>query len=304
MQQDQKTDPQGGGGRHLSHRPSQFFPPPLPHFSLFLIMNTPRIISLCSALAFLASCDQEEEESTTAKEPVPQPSLPQASTPKNTESTIPETQLPLPTATTETEVSTPEITPEAPFALPINITETDDFTPETTPEAPFALPTDITETDATERETCQAETDTDVRTRGMKVKKSVTAPAIPQDEEEATEPSIPAEMRYNNGEGAPTDAKQAIKWYKEFADAGIADAQYKLAECYYNTRSESLNFVKAVEQYRAAAEQGHTDACRKLAQCYQMGIGTEASEEEAKKWLSAAGDTPAQPNAEESADNM
>ena len=261
-------------------------------------MNTPRIISLCSALAFLASCGQEEEETTTAKEPVPQPSLPQASTPKNTESTIPETQLPLPTATTETEDSTPEITPEAPFALPTNITETDDFTPETIPEAPFALPTDITETDAAERETSQAETDTDVRTRGMKVKKSVTAPAMPQDEEEATEPSIPAEMRYNNGEGAPTDAKQAIKWYKEFADAGIADAQFKLAECYYNTRSEPRNFVKAVAEYRAAAEQGHTEACRKLAMCYQMGIGTEVSEQEAMKWRIAAGDIQSKTNEE------
>lgn len=233
-------------------------------YPTFLIMNTPRIISLCSALAFLVSCGQEDN-TAAATETAPQPAQPQAS-------------------------PTPPTT-EAP-------------TPQTAPEAQPPAPADTIAPGATEEETTQAPNGTDVRTRGMKVKKSATTPAIEQDEEVEAEPDQPATERYNNGEGAPADTKQAIKWYKEFADAGIADAQYKLAECYYNTRSEPFNFVKAVEQYRAAAEQGHTDACRKLAQCYQMGIGTEASEEEAQKWRSAAGDTPAEPNETESTDDM
>ena len=139
---------------------------------------------------------------------------------------------------------------------------------------------------ATSEETTDAGADSEdsVGTRGMKVKKSDNVQAA----EEAEEPAASPEERYNNGEGAPADAKQAISWYKEFAEAGIADAQYKLAECYFNTRSEPLNFVKAVEQYRAAAEQGNADACRKLAECYKLGLGVEANEEEAAKWESAA----------------
>lgn len=88
-----------------------------------------------------------------------------------------------------------------------------------------------------------------------------------QAEEEEEEPAAGPEERYNNGEGAPTDAKAAIAWYKEFAEAGIADAQYKLAECYFNTRSEPLNFV---EGSGAIPSRCGARKCRRLPQAFRV----------------------------------
>lgn len=101
------------------------------------------------------------------------------------------------------------------------------------------------------------------------------------------EPAPTPEERYNNGTGAPTEPEAAIAWYTEFAEAGIADASYKLGMCYYNTRSIPMNFVKAAEHLRAAAEQGHPEARAKLAECYEWGVGVEANPEEAAKWKSS-----------------
>ena len=102
--------------------------------------------------------------------------------------------------------------------------------------------------------------------------------------EQPEQPEQAPEQRYNNGEGAPTEPEAAIAWYTEFAEAGIADASYKLGKCYYETRSIPMNFVKAVEHFRAAAEQGHPEARAKLAECYELGVGVEADAEEAAKW--------------------
>lgn len=113
-------------------------------------------------------------------------------------------------------------------------------------------------------------------------------PPAPAVEEPAPAPEPTPEERYNNGEAAPTEPEAAIAWYTEFAEAGIADASYKLGMCYYNTRSIPMNFVKAVEHLRAAAEQGHPAACAKLAECYEWGVGVEANPEEAAKWKQQA----------------
>lgn len=120
-----------------------------------------------------------------------------------------------------------------------------------------------------------------------------TTPAAPAVEKQEPAPApAPApeptpEERYNNGAGAPAEPEAAIAWYTEFAEAGIADASYKLGMCYYNTRSVPMNFVKAAEHLRAAAEQGHPEARAKLAECYEWGVGVEANPEEAAKWKSS-----------------
>lgn len=117
------------------------------------------------------------------------------------------------------------------------------------------------------------------------------APEAKQDTEEKNapavvpeEPQLTPEQRYNNGEEAPVEVEAAIAWYTEFAEAGIADASYKLGKCYYDTRSIPMNFVKAVEHFRAAAEKGHPEARAKLAECYELGVGVEADPDEAAKW--------------------
>ena len=94
-----------------------------------------------------------------------------------------------------------------------------------------------------------------------------------------TLPGCPQQQRPGRQEKHNTQGHQA-----EFAEAGIADASFKLGNCYYNTRSIPMNFVKAVQHYRAAAEQGHPEAFAKLAECYEWGVGVEANAEEAAKW--------------------
>lgn len=116
---------------------------------------------------------------------------------------------------------------------------------------------------------------------------SPTSPA-PAEQAATQEPALPpeptAEERYNNGAGAPSDPHEAIAWYTEFANEGVADASYRIGMCYYNNRTIPMNFVKAVEHLRKAAEQGHPEAKTKLAECYEWGVGVEADPAEATKW--------------------
>ncbi len=118
------------------------------------------------------------------------------------------------------------------------------------------------------------------------------APPPGAEQPQTIEPAVAAvpatplspEQRYNGGADAPAEPHAAIAWYTEFAQAGIADASYKLGMCYYNTRAIPRNFIKAVEHLHTAAQQGHPEACAKLAECYEQGIGVEANPAEAAKW--------------------
>lgn len=101
--------------------------------------------------------------------------------------------------------------------------------------------------------------------------------------------------------------EEAVEWYKEAAEQGNADAQYKLGYCYANggyevplESQDSLGYSyekgmgvdqdweKAVEWLRKAAEQGHIEAQYKLADCYFCGRGVAMDDAEAVKWLRKA----------------
>ena len=53
---------------------------------------------------------------------------------------------------------------------------------------------------------------------------------------------------------------EAVKWYRNAAEQGHADAQYKLGVCYNTGDGIAQNKTEAVKWYRKAAEQGHADA--------------------------------------------
>jgi uncharacterized protein len=83
------------------------------------------------------------------------------------------------------------------------------------------------------------------------------------------------------------------------AERGDADAQYCLANAYYNGNGVSRNPADGATWLIKAAEQGHTKAQCDLGVMYQKGHGVEQSYQDAVKWYRAAaeqGDALAQHN--------
>lgn len=81
----------------------------------------------------------------------------------------------------------------------------------------------------------------------------------------------------------------AVEWYKKAAEQGLDQAQYKLGICY--DRGEGMiaaNKFEAVKWYRKAAKQGNADAQAALGNCYRNGIGVAKDEAKAVKWLNKA----------------
>ena len=85
------------------------------------------------------------------------------------------------------------------------------------------------------------------------------------------------------GEVSPNDAEVANK-YRQAAEQGDAEAQYKLGMCYYNGDGVPQNYAEAVKWFRQAAEQGHPKAQYILGYCYEYGDGVPQNSAEALKW--------------------
>ncbi len=126
--------------------------------------------------------------------------------------------------------------------------------------------------------------------------------------------------RFEEGNGVEQNAGYALRCYREAAEAGFAEAQWRLGTCYQegigvaeDEPEGCLWFTKAAEQghsgaqfdlalcydvgtgvpedahlafrwYRAAAEQGHAEAQYYLAECYEYGLGTEVDLDAAWLW--------------------
>ena len=69
------------------------------------------------------------------------------------------------------------------------------------------------------------------------------------------------------------------------ANAGHADAQFKLGECYWCATGVSQSDEAAAHWYRESAEQGHAEAQYKLGMCYLEGRGVTKDEAEATEWF-------------------
>ncbi len=80
----------------------------------------------------------------------------------------------------------------------------------------------------------------------------------------------------------------AVKWYRKAAKQGFSDAQYNLANMYYNGKGVEKNYQTAVKWYKKAAEQGDADAQTNLGYMYQNGEGVEKSYATAVKWYTKA----------------
>jgi len=82
--------------------------------------------------------------------------------------------------------------------------------------------------------------------------------------------------------------RRAVKWYREAAEQGHAEAQYNLALCYYWGAGVLEDKSEAVEWCRKAAEQGCAEAQYNLGICYELGDGVPQDKLEGVKWFRKA----------------
>ena len=70
---------------------------------------------------------------------------------------------------------------------------------------------------------------------------------------------------YEGTNGKPVNYEKAFKYFTKGAEKGNAEAQYGLANCYYNGHGTLADTALAVSYYRLAADQEHCDAMCQLA---------------------------------------
>ncbi len=94
---------------------------------------------------------------------------------------------------------------------------------------------------------------------------------------------------YANGKGIKQDSKLAAKWLRKSAKQGWSAAQTLLGWCYAGGNGVSQNLGEAIEWYSAAAEQGDTDAMCSLADIYSSGQpGIEQNTQAMLSWYETA----------------
>lgn len=97
----------------------------------------------------------------------------------------------------------------------------------------------------------------------------------------------------------PFSLDDAVERYRQAAESGNAEGQFRLGCCYMFGDGVEENEPLAVEWIRKAAEQGHVAAQYELGVDYMHGHGVDIDEQEAVKWICAAaenGDVAAQNN--------
>lgn len=66
---------------------------------------------------------------------------------------------------------------------------------------------------------------------------------------------------YAEGQGVRQDYVEAVKWFRQAADQGLAQAQYNLGAMYYKGRGVRQDLALAQEWYGKACQNGDQKAC-------------------------------------------
>ena len=90
--------------------------------------------------------------------------------------------------------------------------------------------------------------------------------------------------------GRPVDPVQAVYWYRQAAEAGIAEAQFNLAHCLATGTGTPRDDAAALRWMLRAATQGLEDAQFLAGVMLADGIGTAADRTAALLWLQRAAD--------------
>lgn len=95
-------------------------------------------------------------------------------------------------------------------------------------------------------------------------------------------------LMFDAGKGAQQDFAEAAKWLHRAARQGLVAAQYNLGAMYDAGRGVAQDHAEAGKWYRAAAEQGYVSAQKNLAVKYGLGQGVPQSHIEAYIWSALA----------------
>ena len=90
------------------------------------------------------------------------------------------------------------------------------------------------------------------------------------------------------GNGTRADPSEAERWYRMGAEQGDAFAMERLG--YLMSESDPPRSEESFEWFLKAAMEGVPTAMQMVGYCYMRGIGTERSDDEARKWLKMAED--------------
>lgn len=78
---------------------------------------------------------------------------------------------------------------------------------------------------------------------------------------------------YDNGQGVPRDAAEAVTWYRRAAEQGHASAQCSVGRRYHLGEGVQQKHFEATKWYRLSAEQGNPDAQHGLGYLSSQGLG-------------------------------
>ena len=84
---------------------------------------------------------------------------------------------------------------------------------------------------------------------------------------------------YYMGRGVERDAAKAVEWFTKAAEQGHAEAQYQLGWMY-----KDKDDAKAAEWYLKAAKQGHVEAQGAIGRAYEDGEGVARDAAKAAEW--------------------
>ena len=95
-----------------------------------------------------------------------------------------------------------------------------------------------------------------------------------------------AEALYQKGNEyyKKSDFAEAVKYYRQAAEKGNANAQLQLGYCYDKGKGVQQNYEEAFKWFKKSAEQGDKIAQSNLAYCYSGGLGVTKDYTEAVKW--------------------
>lgn len=87
-----------------------------------------------------------------------------------------------------------------------------------------------------------------------------------------------------DGAGAHGRRLSEFRWLSAFAQAGIAEAQFELAELLYHGSGTVRDLPGALKWFKRAAQSGHLSAASRVALCYELGEGCPKSRDMARLW--------------------
>jgi TPR repeat protein len=95
-------------------------------------------------------------------------------------------------------------------------------------------------------------------------------------------------VMYDNGQGAAEDPVQAVAWFRKAAEAGDPAGMNNLASMYGHGRGVSQDEGQAVRWYRKAADAGDEWGTISLGMMYENGRGVPKDLEQAVAWYRKA----------------